>query len=545
MRVIQATRHTRQGAVLLLAMIFLMVVSALAVALAASSGTNVQMAFNQHKVSAAFHAAQSGLECARYFAHTAPLGETYTNQISIAQANQAWVGLCTHIQTLRPGGAAVSPPSRFTDALGSGDQIVTPALAYGNPYTKFTFRFYRYDANPRLVKAQSFGAYGDILRRITMDMDLTRDREVLRYAVASRGRVWLTGDTTIRGNLFSTWNRASISPYNMTVDTAVQGTIHTVLALDDIRQQRYRLETLDVNNCPLDVNGMPLGTNYGDRYYGPQDEVKAFHEGIQYGQPFNNMPGMDISDFNTDMYTEGLTTIPASPTGQRVTEYFPHVAGNYEQRRDSGSASFVRHIYENQTFTNALLPVNRHALFRNCTFQEVLYIDTSKTSASKQYANNVRFENCTFNGIIVTDAPQPFNWMNNCLYFTGTATFDNQSAFADATILAPHFNVNLGNTNPRPSESNVLTGAIVGGIVDVRGNAQVYGTIISMADTTMYTSGYVTNIGATLADGGSETTEVGDVGVIRVTPAADTLLPSGISSPIVLAPNPTTYSEGF
>ncbi|MEN6336959.1 MAG: hypothetical protein ABFE01_22105, partial [Phycisphaerales bacterium] len=110
---------------------------------------------------------------------------------------------------------------------------------------------------------------------------------------------------------------------------------------------------------------------------------------------------------------------------------------------------------------------------------------------------------------------------------------------------APHFNINLGNTNPVASENNVLTGAIVGGIVDIRGNAQIYGTIISMADTSAYSSGYVTNIGVTLEDGGSETTEAGDIGVISITPEEDTMLPSGIKSPIIIKPDPKTYSEAI
>jgi hypothetical protein len=256
------------------------------------------------------------------------------------------------------------------------------------------------------------------------------------------------------------------------------------------------------------------------------------------------MPGLDIADYNTDLYKTGLTTIAAAPTTSRVTEYFPHTAGNYSQPRDGGSTSFTRHVYQNQTFSNVLLPVNRHALFKNCTFQNVLYIDSSKTSTSKSYTNNVRFENCTFQGPIVTNVPQPFNWVNNCLYFTGAATFDNRSSVQEATILAPHFNVNLGNTNPQQSDNNVLTGALVGGIVDVRGNAQIYGTIISMFDASAYASGYVTNIGATLNDGGSETTELGDIGVISITPKEDAMLPSGITSPIIIKPDPRTYSEG-
>ena len=78
---------------------------------------------------------------------------------------------------------------------------------------------------------------------------------------------------------------------------------------------------------------------------------------------------------------------------------------------------------------------------------------------------------------------------------------------------------------------------------DVRGNAEVYGTIISMCDTTQWDSGYVTNIGATLDDGGSETTEPGDVGVINITPDEDKLLPSGIRTPIVIKCDGGSYVE--
>jgi hypothetical protein len=202
----------------------------------------------------------------------------------------------------------------------------------------------------------------------------------------------------------------------------------------------------------------------------------------------------------------------------------------------------TRYKFQNKTFSNVVLPSNKNALFENCTFNDVLYIDCGTASSSTSY-NNIRFNNCTFNGTIITNVPQSFNWQSNTLYFTGAATFNNQSSIQEATILAPHFNVNLGNTNPELSDNNVLTGAIVGGIVDVRGNAQIYGTIISMADTSSYTSGYVTNIGATLGDGGSETTEVGDVGVISITPEEDMMLPSGITSPIILKPDKDTYSE--
>lgn len=524
-------------------MIFIVMFSALAVALVSFSGANVQISSTQHKINSALHAAQSGLECAKYLVKTVTLPQTHVNYVTTAQANTVWSNLCAHAQTVRLDDKAVAPSRRFTDAGGAGDEFVLPSMDFGSADVQFTVRFYRYDSDPRTIKIQSVGSDGAVARCVAMDMDVTKDREVLEYAVASRGRTWLTGDTTINGNMFSAWDRADVSPYNMTDDSSVRGTISTVLTDNQMAAEGYQLETLDVNDRPLDVNGAPLGTNYADRYYGPSDEIKAYHQGIKYGEPYNDMPGMDISHYNTDDYDDGLATIAAAPTNKRITEYFPHASGNYSQPRDGSSTSYTRHVYENVTFTDSLLPVNRHALFRNCTFEGVLYVDTYKTNTNKSYTNNVRFDNCTFNGVIVTDVPQTLNWKNNCLYFTGEAQFNNQSAVQEATIMAPHFNVNLGNTNPNVGENNVLTGAIIGGIVDVRGNAQIDGTIISMCDTTAWSSGYVTNIGATLDDGGSETTEVGDIGAITITPQDDMMLPSGIKSPIIIKPDQKTYAE--
>ncbi len=537
--------HRRGGAALVLAMIFLIIFSALAVAMTTTSDANVQIASNQRDIDRAMLAAQSGLECARYIVTTkaqSSLPETNSNTITTAQANATWTSLCNSLSVSPLDGKAPLAAARFADAQGAGDEIKIPNLDCGSPSTRFTIRFFRYDVDPHTIKAQAIGNSGDASRYIVMNMAVSKGRDVLEYAVAGRGRMWLTGNTTIYGNLFSTWNKVGISPFNMTEDSSVLGTVSTVRTLAQVEADTYQLETLNEDGFAIDASGNPITDNYEDRYHGPTDEIQGYHEGIIYGQPYNDMPALNINDYNTDMYTTGLTTLrtTSAPT---VTEYFPHASGDYTEPRDGGSTSFSRKKFENQTFSNIKVAQGKHCLFKNCTFQDVLYIDSSKTSTSKSYANNIRFENCTFNGVVVTNTPQSLNWVNNCLYFTGTAAFNNQSAIQEATILAPHFNVNLGNTNPEASDNNVLTGAIVGGIVDIRGNAQIYGTIISMCDTSPWSSGYVTNIGATLNDGGSETTEVGDIGVISITPEADTMLPSGITSPIVIKPDPHSYSE--
>jgi len=540
---INKLNHSKyKGTVLIVAMIFIVIFSALAVSMATMSGANMQLASNQHKINSALSAAQSGLECGRYIISNTPLPSTAQNTVTNAQADQAWSILCAQVQ---------AQPWVGELAEQTATAITTPAINFGAANTSFQVRFQRTDTHK--IKLEGIGADGQVTRHAALETVIAKDNEVLNYALASRGRMWLTGNSTIHGDVFSSWDRPEISPYNMTSDSTVLGTVNTVLTREQIQPQSYQMETLDLDGNPVDANGDPLGNNYDERYYSDDDEIQAYHEDINYGQPYEDMPGMDIDDYDTDEYNTDLVNIPSCPSELRETEYFPHASsdeGGYSMPRDGTPGStwnrrLTRHVYENQTFTNARLPNNYNALFRNCTFEEVLYIDCSKSGSS--YYNNVRFENCTYNGVIVSDTPETFRWMHNCLYFTGEATFENTSSIQEATILAPHFNVNLGNTNPVESEDNVLTGAIVGGIVDIRGNAQIYGTIISMCDTTPWSSGYVTNIGATLDDGGSETTEtteLGDVGVIDITPDEDQMLPSGITSPIIIKPLKDTYSEG-
>ena len=536
---------TRRGVVLLISMMFMVIFATFAVGMMTMSSANAQMADNYHDSNCAMDAAMSGLECARYAIAKTTTFKTGRNTISDSEAETIWNNLYAQLQSGSLGDTDISNKTSFCDSYDSGEELTTGNIDFGDTGASFQLRFYRYDSDPTTIKIESTGiANGSLTRQVNIDVSMSKSNRVLNYAIASRGRMWLTGDSTIHGDIYSAWDRASISPFNMTSDSTVEGTINTVLEKDQIADEDYQLEMLDEDDNPMFDDD-------GNRIYSDDDEIQGEHDGINYDQPTqDDIPGMDIEDYDTDLYKDicfgigGNGNIPASST--RETEYFPHASGNYNYPRDGSPGStwnktMSRHVYEDESFTNVRLPDNYHALFRNCTFYGVLYIDCYKNAST--YYNNVRFEDCTFNGIIVTDVPEVLKWYHNCLYFTGEADFNNTSDIKEATILAPHFNVNLGNTNPDLGDNNVITGAIVGGIVDVRGNAQVFGTIISMCDTTNWSSGYVTNIGATLGDGGNETTEAGDIGTIEVTPDTDNMLPSGIKSDIVLIPLASSYSE--
>ncbi|OQA00170.1 MAG: hypothetical protein BWY71_00799 [Planctomycetes bacterium ADurb.Bin412] len=554
-------KRSCRGGSSVLAIIFVTLFSVLAISFTAMSNMNVQMSRNHRDLVLAQAAAESGLQYARYLVNSyVPPAAAYSprNTVTAEEAASSFGYFVTHVQTLLDGSPILAGQGIYQDLSAGLLQVpASGAIGYvsdGTATFSLRFEFVAGDEdNPHRMIVTSTGFQDQLSRTVRLSFPIQKNSSVLQYAIAGRGRLWLTGDCTVDGDIFSSWDRVDLSPFNVTADSHINGTINTVLTLDQVLAQSWQMETLD-------EDGNPVFDENGDRVYSTEDEVQGYHEGINYGQQDMDMPGMDIADYDTSAYKAAIPTTIRSGTASliadgilgktgvpTVTEYFPHAAGNCGQAV-SGSQTLTRYKYENKTLRNVRVAAGTQALFKNCTFEEVLYVDCSTsgpTSTASTY-NNIRFDNCTFNGTIITNVPQALNsnwWKKNCLYFTGSATFQNNSSVPEATILAPHFNVNLGNTNPVEGDTNQLTGAIVGGIVDIRGNAEIHGTIISMSDTTSYTSGYVTNVGATLGDGGSETTEPGDVGVIHITPDPDKMLPSGIQTPIVILSDGNSYVE--
>ena len=164
--------------------------------------------------------------------------------------------------------------------------------------------------------------------------------------------------------------------------------------------------------------------------------------------------------------------------------------------------------------------------------------------------NNVRFENCSFHGPIVTSVPNSFTsetWKKNVLYFTGNCTFNNTTDMQDLAILAPNYNVNIGNTKTLTEGESVLTGLIVGGVVDIRGNVEVNGTIISMYDPDPE-DGFrdATNVGYSGESSEASYLPVPDgdaTGTILISPDPDRMIPTGMSSRILVLRDGDSYVE--
>ncbi len=114
---------------------------------------------------------------------------------------------------------------------------------------------------------------------------------------------------------------------------------------------------------------------------------------------------------------------------------------------------------------------------------------------TKRIANNIRFHNCTFVGSIVADQPQIFTQVRNKLQFTGATRFtdehpqypddprynpdsDDLDTIATSSMMLPNYSVDIG-TNNSPQEQDVrLRGAIIAGVLDIRGNTRIDGVIL-------------------------------------------------------------------
>lgn len=263
-------------------------------------------------------------------------------------------------------------------------------------------------------------------------------------------------------------------------------------------------------------------------------------------------------------YTTTSTTATTSVSVSAVQEAIPFGSASYR-------ATYLRPVYSNITFNNCIIPEGTNALFVNCTFTGVTYIDldstlttttsskmldgtsfskstvlTSSNSNGYNIGNNLRFESCTFNGPMFSTNPTQYTDYTNSWEFTGATLFSLDSKYADptspeagASIEAPNTNIEMGSfSNPNNAPSTLL-GVVVAGNIDIRGRSVVDGSIIvtgtGASNTTL---GYFGS-----DDGSSSITQnpEGGYGRLYMRYNPTLALPYGINIPIVLTANRDSY----
>ena len=512
------------GMAYVLSLIMLALFASLAVAFAVTTDTSVQKADNHELAQAAMFAAESGME----FAMSKMVG------IASEEDNPDMAALTAQVLSNALNGTANIDCGDVSYDPEAGLITVPPILLPTGD--QFSFTVTRLDASR--LRLHVTGQAGGISRTLSVDYTLHEDRSVLTYSVASRSRVLITDGAVVGGDITSTWDRTRIGSYDVPPfltepDTRVDGHLKTVLSQAD-----YEM-------------------------HDSQDYVEGEHEGFAYDEP--RFADYTADDFDTSSYKAGTTDITSigPPTSYDHDSWFPS-SDNKRRKLD-------RPIYENMTFDNIYVPPGHNPKFVNCTFNRIIYLDTDETTTLGQWShdyydqhaipgreyrsddryndhsNNVVFDGCTFNGPVITGVPRDYWWSKNALTFEGETTFTN-SYMPESTIMAPNFGVDIGGRG-YDGESNPdskMTGIIIGGIVDVRGTANIEGTILSMyyPDTDLGTgaSYYGTNIGF-YADGGETAGASGIEGDIRIVPQPDNVLPFGMRRKYKLAPSPNTYLE--
>jgi Tfp pilus assembly protein PilX len=189
---IKRTVHPkRKGAVLIVAMIFVLIFSALAVSMAAMSGTNAQLASNQHKIGCALGSASSGLEVQRHW--LSPV----TMPSSTPQANY----FSTIINTLQYDLDANSI-SNFTL---ENDGSITSATLDSVTGQTFTGQMRISDSNSSVLEIFSTGGDAQITRTIKVDFDIEPYKwPIFNYGLATKGPLNYTGNPRTTG-VTATW----------------------------------------------------------------------------------------------------------------------------------------------------------------------------------------------------------------------------------------------------------------------------------------------------------------------------------------------------
>lgn len=203
---------------------------------------------------------------------------------------------------------------------------------------------------------------------------------------------------------------------------------------------------------------------------------------------------------------------------------------------------YQRPMYKDMLFNNVRIPIGTNALFEDCTFVGVTWVETLEDvddpnwnfagavqpdgsggyevqfeevvaesggieyEDTRSVSNNVRFHDCTFLGSIAGDVPSEFTHWRNKIQVTGESRFfldpedpnlanqpdgfvlqavlqsidpSDREQLSRSSVLMPGWSVEIGAFQNDESLGVILTGTIVSGLLDLRGVIEVHGAILS------------------------------------------------------------------
>lgn len=176
--------RARKGTVLIVSLIFVLIFSALAIGMATLSGTNVQLASNQHNVNAALVAAQSGHEVMRY----------WTSRVLIPSSTAPSDYLGAIVSALQDELNA----SSISNMTVNDDGSIATVILDSTTGQSFNGQITIDPCQPTVLQIQVTGYSGEIVRTIGVQFDIQPyEYPIFKFGLATKGPLSFPGNPTI------------------------------------------------------------------------------------------------------------------------------------------------------------------------------------------------------------------------------------------------------------------------------------------------------------------------------------------------------------
>ena len=176
----------RKGAAFILSMIFVLVFSALAVSMVSLSGTNVQLASNQHQLNFALASAESGLEVMRY----------WLTRVTIPNSTAQ----CDYFSTILSSVQNDLAANNISNITVNNDGSIAPVTLETTREQTFAGQIAIQPGQPNILEVYAKGGNGRITHTIKVCYEIgPHQHPIFDYGIASKGPLYVQGSTDVDG----------------------------------------------------------------------------------------------------------------------------------------------------------------------------------------------------------------------------------------------------------------------------------------------------------------------------------------------------------
>ncbi len=177
-----AMKHTRRGTALVLCMIFVVMITSLALALSTLSGGSVQLADNQRQANGALTAAESGLDVMRYWLD-------HFIMLKTTQQDQYFTEVVQWLQAHVPANISVA-----------NDGAIGPVTLSSADKSEFSAQLKISSTDPEIVLVSLTGTNSGVSRTINVAFNVSPyEHPIFNYGMATKGAIHFPQNPTLTG----------------------------------------------------------------------------------------------------------------------------------------------------------------------------------------------------------------------------------------------------------------------------------------------------------------------------------------------------------